>query len=87
VEQSADACLGDAPEGEESEAAELSSSEEGLETVESGLSDEEESDSDLVPVGGESEEDAGEELLRDLIASWNVPSWDDVVGGLYRPER
>jgi hypothetical protein len=33
------------------------------------------------------EEDAGGELLRELIANWNVPSWDDVVGGLYRPER
>jgi hypothetical protein len=35
----------------------------------------------------EMEEDAGGELLRELIANWNVPSWDDVVGGLYRPER
>ena len=35
----------------------------------------------------ESEEDAGGELLRELIANWNVPSWDDVVSGLYRPER
>ena len=35
----------------------------------------------------DSEEDSGGELLRELIANWNVPSWDDVVGGLYRPER
>jgi ribonuclease E len=33
------------------------------------------------------EEDTGGDLLRDLIATWNVPSWDDIVGGLYRPER
>lgn len=33
------------------------------------------------------EEDSGGELLRELIANWNVPSWDDVVAGLYRPER
>lgn len=33
------------------------------------------------------EEDAGGEMLRDLIANWNVPSWDDIVTGLYRPER
>jgi hypothetical protein len=33
------------------------------------------------------EEDAGGELLRELIANWNVPSWDDVVSGLYRPDR
>jgi len=33
------------------------------------------------------EEDTGGEMLRDLIANWNVPSWDEIVGGLYRPER
>jgi hypothetical protein len=31
------------------------------------------------------EEDTASEVLRDLIANWNVPSWDDIVGGLYRP--
>ena len=46
-----------------------------------------ESDTEVLPVDSEADEDAGEELLRELIASWNVPSWDDVVGGLYRPER
>jgi hypothetical protein len=35
----------------------------------------------------DTDEDAGGELLRELIANWNVPSWDDVVSGLYRPER
>jgi ribonuclease E len=45
----------------------------GAEMVESSSSD--------------SEEDAGGDLLRELIANWNVPSWDDVVSGLYRPER
>ena len=33
------------------------------------------------------EEDTGSEVLRELIATWNVPAWDDIVGGLYRPER
>jgi hypothetical protein len=33
------------------------------------------------------EEDTGGEVLRDLIATWNVPSWDEIVTGLYRPER
>ena len=23
--------------------------------------------------------------LRDLIANWNVPAWDEIIGGLYRP--
>ena len=40
-----------------------------------------------VQTAAEAEEDAGGELLRELIANWNVPSWDDVVTGLYRPER
>jgi hypothetical protein len=48
-----------------------------------------EPDDELAPsaVDEESDEDAGEDLLRDLTANWNVPSWDDVVAGLYRPER
>jgi hypothetical protein len=62
---------------------------EELEPAAEGFSEEDESDADLVPFDEESssDEDAGEELLRDLIANWNVPSWDDVVAGLYRPER
>jgi hypothetical protein len=31
------------------------------------------------------EEDTASEALRELIANWNVPSWDEIVGGLYRP--
>ncbi|MBM3981559.1 MAG: hypothetical protein FJ304_15025 [Planctomycetes bacterium] len=31
------------------------------------------------------EEDTASEVLRDLIANWNVPSWDEIIGGLYRP--
>ena len=33
------------------------------------------------------DEDTAGEVLRDLIANWNVPSWDSIVTGLYRPER
>jgi ribonuclease E len=40
---------------------------------------------DAAPLAAE--EDTGGELLRDLIATWNVPSWDEIVGGLYRPDR
>lgn len=40
----------------------------------------------LAEVGAE-EEDVGGEVLRELTASWNVPSWDEIVSGLYRPER
>jgi hypothetical protein len=25
------------------------------------------------------------DALRDVVASWNVPSWDELIGGLYRP--
>ncbi len=31
------------------------------------------------------EEDTATEVLRELIANWNVPSWDSIVSGLYRP--
>jgi hypothetical protein len=38
----------------------------------------------LQPVGAE-EEDVATDALRDLIANWNVPAWDEIIGGLYRP--
>lgn len=44
-------------------------------------------DADIEPAGLVDEEDTASEVLRDLIASWNVPSWDEIVGGLYRPDR
>lgn len=31
------------------------------------------------------EEDTAGEVLRDLIANWNVPSWDAIISGLNRP--
>lgn len=40
-------------------------------------------ETEIVPLAAE--EDTASEVLRDLIASWNVPSWDDIVSGLYRP--
>ena len=43
----------------------------------------EEMENEFVPVSVE--EDTASEVLRDLIANWNVPSWDDIVSGLYRP--
>lgn len=36
---------------------------------------------------GVAEEDTGNEVLRELISNWNVPAWDDIIGGLYRPDR
>jgi ribonuclease E len=24
-------------------------------------------------------------VMRDVVANWNVPSWDDLIAGLYRP--
>ena len=32
-------------------------------------------------------EDATPTANRSLIADWNVPSWQEIVAGLYRPER
>lgn len=87
-EESADAPAGAGSE-HENEAPEGEPAEGGLEGSEVGFADEVEVESDTEVLSDDSEmdEDAGEELLRELIASWNVPSWDDVVGGLYRPER
>lgn len=31
--------------------------------------------------------DQAAEVLRDILTHWNVPSWDEIVAGLYRPER
>lgn len=49
--------------------------------------DEEEAEEVGAGVGLAAEEDTGTDVLRDIIATWNVPSWDEIVGGLYRPER
>jgi ribonuclease E len=46
-----------------------------------------EDEPDTPTSAADAEEDTGGELLRDLIASWNVPSWDEIVGSLARPER
>ena len=27
------------------------------------------------------------ELLKDILKNWDVPGWDDIVSGLYRPHR
>jgi hypothetical protein len=35
----------------------------------------------------ESVEDDTPETARQVIANWNVPSWPEIVAGLYRPDR
>lgn len=54
-----------------------------------GYSDEEAEAEEVESEGAglAAEEDTGGELLRELIATWNVPAWDEIIGGLYRPER
>lgn len=42
-------------------------------------------DYDPEPAPLHAEEDTASEVLRELIATWNVPSWDSIVSGLYRP--
>ena len=79
-----------ADEAETTDANEEESADGDLEpVVEGDYQDEAEdaTDTDVSSRDAEADEDAGGELLRELIANWNVPSWDDVVGGLYRPER
>jgi hypothetical protein len=33
------------------------------------------------------EDEATPEMTRDIIANWNVPSWEEIVAGLHRPDR
>ena len=60
----------------------------GVERAEAGYSDEDESDAERARrcgvVRGRGRRRG---VLRDLIANWNVPSWDEIIAGLYRPER
>jgi ribonuclease E len=55
------------------------------EVFESSEEDRSEEESGAFP--GTAEEDTGGEVLRELIATWNVPSWDEIVSSLYRPDR
>jgi ribonuclease E len=55
--------------------------------VSSSYEDDSESESPIEVTSADGDDDIGGEVLRDLIANWNVPSWDDVVAGLYRPDR
>lgn len=73
-----------APEGEAAPAP----AEDGGEYAESEYETGPGSDTDeLTPVPVGAEEDTAGEALRDLIANWNVPSWDSIITGLNRPER
>lgn len=40
-----------------------------------------------VPDDASADEGLAPESGRELIANWNVPSWPEIVAGLYRPER
>ncbi|MDY3558691.1 hypothetical protein R5W23_005833 [Gemmata sp. JC673] len=48
-------------------------------------SDDEADEFNSEPAPLTAEEDTASEVLRELIATWNVPSWDSIVSGLYRP--
>jgi hypothetical protein len=48
---------------------------EGEEPVEEGFAEDEE------PAA----EAPANAVMRDVVANWNVPSWDDLIAGLYRP--
>lgn len=75
---------GDAP----SEFAETSEGESdspvGEEYAESESFNSDDAEADPVSFSDE-DEDTASEVLRELIANWNVPSWDEIVGGLHRP--
>jgi len=51
------------------------------------VEDDAEGEGDDGEVGGTpspAEEDTAGEVLRELIATWNVPSWDEIITGLHR---
>ncbi|HVK17215.1 MAG TPA: hypothetical protein VM533_09725 [Fimbriiglobus sp.] len=47
-------------------------------------SDEEETEA---VIGPGVEEEVTPEMTRDIISNWNVPSWEEIVAGLHRPDR
>jgi ribonuclease E len=70
--------------GEESELEPVAESETDM-TGDTGDYESVVEDFETSPMPLAADEDTASEVLRDLIANWNVPSWDDIVGGLYRP--
>jgi ribonuclease E len=67
------------------EAAEAEGDAEEAEGAE-GEPEEGEEAEESAAVGAE-EEEVSPEVTRELIANWNVPSWQEIVAGLYRPDR
>lgn len=52
-----------------------------------GYEDDDQDQEAVAVSAGAVADDSPAGTLRDLIAHWNVPSWDDIISGLYRPER
>jgi hypothetical protein len=57
------------------------------ESEESETQLEEEEDGGEAITGPGVEEEVTPEMTRDIIANWNVPSWEEIVAGLHRPDR
>ncbi len=85
------AALEDAEEGAEAEAAEAEGEEEPVAESAEGDDFEPTDGGDMAEYTEDeaaplvAEEDTASDVLRELIATWNVPAWDDIIGGLYRP--
>jgi ribonuclease E len=72
------------PEAEaESEPELIEVAEDAPDAEPEAYTEDEAEDADAMPLAAE--EDTASEVLRELIATWNVPSWDEIVDGLYRP--
>lgn len=72
------------PEAEaESETELVEVSDDAPDAEPEAYTEDEAEDADAMPLAAE--EDTASEVLRELIATWNVPSWDEIVDGLYRP--
>jgi hypothetical protein len=82
AEEEAGGVTAEADEPEAEPAGEIAAAEETDDFDAVGVED---VDAAREPGARMAEEETGSEVLRDLIASWNVPSWDEIVSGLYRP--
>jgi hypothetical protein len=80
---------GGQPGAEAAAAGEVAGDEEtaGTDAIETETQPEDGDDLLGAVVGPGVEDEASPEMTRDIIANWNVPSWEEIVAGLYRPER
>ncbi len=65
------------------EAAESTDTESGEES--DAYFEEEAEEYGSVATVSQNHDEANDNVMRDIVATWNVPSWEQIVTGLYRP--